>query len=93
MNGLGRLLTAEQLADELGVTKRKVYRWRDEHGLPATSVGRSLYFRSSDVAAWLTANRAGDAPAVTDGAGPWTPEAEEAPPSASPQTQHHPTAA
>jgi excisionase family DNA binding protein len=60
--GLPRLLTAEQLAQELGLpSKKHVYRWREEHGLPAYQVGRSLLFDVDVVREWLGGHRAAGA--------------------------------
>ncbi len=69
---LPQLLTAEQLADELGLPKKgkngdvadtkRIYRWheREHDPLPAFKVGRSLLFDPASVSAWLDAQRVGE---------------------------------
>lgn len=46
-------VTAEQVAQQLGIVKDTVYRWREHKGLPAHQVGRSWKFRLSEVDAWV----------------------------------------
>jgi excisionase family DNA binding protein len=51
---LPELLTVDELARYLGVPRRNVYFWRaNREGPPAFKVGKRIYFRASDVAAWL----------------------------------------
>jgi len=54
MDTLDRLLTAQDLADYLGVPIATVYAWRHRgHGPPGFRVGRHLRFRMGDVAQWV----------------------------------------
>lgn len=49
-------LTPEELAEELRVTIRTVYRWRrNDEGPPAIKVGGQLRYRRTDVEQWLEA--------------------------------------
>lgn len=57
MPELPRLLTAHELAQELGQSRRWIYRMYEEKGLPAYKIGRSLLFSAAEVAAWLEAQR------------------------------------
>ena len=56
-------LTPEQLADELGISTRTLYRWRRVWGdaPPVTKVGRRLLFRRAAVDSWLRSLERGDA--------------------------------
>jgi excisionase family DNA binding protein len=54
------LLTAKQLAEALGFTRRQVYELVAGSGLPAYKLGRSLRFELSAVTAWLEKRRIGD---------------------------------
>jgi excisionase family DNA binding protein len=57
METLDQLLTAQQLADYLGVPVATIYAWRYRHqGPPGFRVGKHLRFRRSDVEAWIEAN-------------------------------------
>ncbi len=56
------LLSAEQLADALGLTRRWVYDHVENDGLPAYKLGRSLVFELAAVRAWLAQRRIGDWP-------------------------------
>lgn len=50
-------LTIQELADELGVSKKTIHRWVEEGGCPhdrATTQGRPLLFDKSAVVAWMT---------------------------------------
>lgn len=67
MTALPKLLTAAQLADELGLSdKRQVYRWHTDHGLPALSVGRSLLFPEAAARAWIESRLAGETSLAND---------------------------
>lgn len=44
-------VTAEQVAQHLGVVKDTVYRWRERKGLPAHKIGRLWKFQLSEVGA------------------------------------------
>jgi excisionase family DNA binding protein len=51
---LPELMTVDQLAEYLGVPRRSVYFWRERgNGPSGFRVGKRLYFRADDVAAWL----------------------------------------
>ncbi len=66
MSALPGLLNAKQLTAELNLPSVKhVYRWHDEHGLPAYTVGRTLWFDPVAVAAWLERHRVGDVTPAT----------------------------
>ena len=59
-DGHGReLLSADQLAERLGRSRRWIYR-QTERGLPAYKLGRELVFRLEPVEAWLASQRVGD---------------------------------
>jgi predicted DNA-binding transcriptional regulator AlpA len=49
-------LEPEQLAHQLGVTRRTLYRWHLLRvGPPRTVIGRTILYRRASVAAWLAA--------------------------------------
>ena len=53
-----KLLTQQQLADELEVSLRTLERWRQQGTGPAfIRVGRSPRYRRSDIDAWLERQR------------------------------------
>jgi excisionase family DNA binding protein len=52
-----QLLTMEQLADRLGVTRRHVRRLVDERRVPFLRVGRFIRFDRAQIAEWLDSNR------------------------------------
>jgi excisionase family DNA binding protein len=53
-NGLGRLLTINEVADLLGVPVATIYRWRHVgDGPPGYRIGRHVRFRRVDVEAWI----------------------------------------
>lgn len=55
-----RLLTAEELAEFLGVSVATLYQWRWKNtGPPALKVGRYLRWRQADVDAWLDERQEG----------------------------------
>jgi excisionase family DNA binding protein len=56
------ILSAAEVANALGVSRRWVYARVEEHGLPAYRPpgGRMLLFRMSAVEAWLDAHRIGE---------------------------------
>lgn len=56
-------VTAEQVAQHLGVVKDTVYRWRERKRLPAHKIGRLWKFQLSEVDEWV---RAGGADEQTD---------------------------
>jgi len=61
------LLSAQQLADVLGMTRRWVYSAVEEDGLPAYKLGRSLAFELSAVRGWLAGRRVGEWPQSSGG--------------------------
>ncbi len=56
------LLSAAELGQALGMTRRWVYAQVEENSLPAYKLGRSLAFELSAVRAWLAARRIGQWP-------------------------------
>lgn len=49
-------LSREQLAAELNVTTRTLWRWQNEaDGLPYTRIGNQLYYRIESVRNWIAA--------------------------------------
>ena len=60
MNGfdaLPELMTMDQLAARLGVTRRHVRRLVDERRVPFLRVGRFIRFDPAEIADWLNCNR------------------------------------
>ena len=60
MNGfdaLPELMTMDQLAERLGVTRRHVRRLVDERRVPFLRVGRFIRFDPAEIADWLYRNR------------------------------------
>ncbi len=54
---LDEYLTAEQLAYELKVTTRTIWRWLAQpDGLPVTQIGGRTYFKRPSVEAWIAAH-------------------------------------
>ncbi len=56
MNGsdaLPELMTTDQLAERLGVTRRHVRRLVDERRVPFVRVGRFIRFDPAEISAWL----------------------------------------
>ena len=54
MESLDRLLTAQQLADYLGVPLATIYAWRYRgEGPPGFRAGKHLRFRWSDIDEWI----------------------------------------
>lgn len=51
-------LSADDIAEYLGVTKDTIYAWISEKGMPAHKVGRLWKFQASEVDDWV---RKGDA--------------------------------
>lgn len=52
-----RLLTAQDVADFLGVPLTTLYQWRTKGTAPrAVKVGRHIRFRAADVDAWCERN-------------------------------------
>jgi excisionase family DNA binding protein len=53
------LLTAEEIAAWLRITPRTVYRFVRYAQLPSVRVGRGLWFRRAEIAAWLRRHEEG----------------------------------
>lgn len=51
-------LSADDIAEHLGVTKDTIYAWISDKGMPAHKVGRLWKFQASEVYDWV---RRGDA--------------------------------
>ncbi len=49
-----KLLTAEELADRLGVKLSTIYKWTHEGRIPRVQNIRLLRFREKDIEAWLS---------------------------------------
>jgi excisionase family DNA binding protein len=49
----GPLLTARQVADQLGLSTETVLNWVRRGELPAFRLGRAIRFREADVDTWL----------------------------------------
>lgn len=46
-------LSADDIAEHLGVTKDTIYAWISEKGMPAHKVGRLWKFQASEVDDWV----------------------------------------
>ncbi|MDL5350950.1 excisionase family DNA-binding protein [Microbacterium sp. zg-YB36] len=46
-------LSADDIAEHLGVTKDAVYAWIAEKGMPTPQVGRLWEFQATEVDAWV----------------------------------------
>lgn len=46
-------LSADDIAEHLGVTKDSIYAWIADKGMPAHKVGRLWKFQASEVDAWV----------------------------------------
>ena len=55
----GRLLTARQVADQLGLSTETVLAWVRAGKLPAFRLGRAIRFRETDLDAWLSSRAVG----------------------------------
>ena len=56
----GRLLTARQVGDRLGVSAETILRWTRRGDLPGFKLpGGAIRFRSADIDAWLAAHATG----------------------------------
>jgi excisionase family DNA binding protein len=49
----GRWLSADEIADYLGVKRDTIYKWITRHNLPAHKVGRLWKFRKHEIDAWI----------------------------------------
>lgn len=48
-----RWLSADEIAEYLGVKRDTIYKWIERHNLPAHKAGRLWKFRKLEVDAWL----------------------------------------
>lgn len=51
-----RWLSADEMAEYLGVKRDTIYKWIERHNLPAHKAGRLWKFRQQEVDAWLMGN-------------------------------------
>ncbi|MFE7462456.1 helix-turn-helix domain-containing protein [Nocardiopsis terrae] len=54
LGGSNRMLSAQETADMLGVSRQTLYNNWKEWGLKGHKIGRSLKFRERDLEAWLS---------------------------------------
>ena len=47
------LLTPQEIADVLGVSKSTIYQWTHQEYIPHVKIGRFVRFRQSQVEKWL----------------------------------------
>jgi len=47
------LLTPQEIADVLGVSKSTIYQWTHQEYIPHVKLGRFVRFRTSEVQKWL----------------------------------------
>lgn len=56
MSILDGYLTRDELAAQLNVTTRTLWRWQNQpDGLPHTRIGNQLYYRIESVRSWISA--------------------------------------
>lgn len=55
----GNVMTVEELAEELHVAPRTIYRWANAGTFPSVKLGRRVLFLRSDVDSWLMRRRRG----------------------------------
>jgi len=55
-------VSAEAIAEHLGVTKDSIYGWIAHKAMPAHRVGRLWKFKISEVDAWVRGEGAADSP-------------------------------
>lgn len=48
-----KLLTPEQVAEQLGVKKSTIYKWTHEGYIPHVKLGRLVRFRQPDIDVWI----------------------------------------
>lgn len=53
-------LSADEIADHLGVSKDTLYAWISNRGLPAHRVGRLWKFQRAEVDGWVRSGKAGN---------------------------------
>ena len=54
-----RWLSANEIAEYLGVAEDTVYRWIDKKNLPAHRIGKLWKFKTDEVDAWVKGGNAG----------------------------------
>jgi excisionase family DNA binding protein len=54
-----RLMTLEEVADYLHVTKKTIYRLLEKRDIPATKIGRQWRFDKTSIDSWLSRNSTG----------------------------------
>lgn len=52
------MLTPEELAEKLNISKRTIYTWVSEGRLPAYKMGKKLRFKESEIDDWVLEQRA-----------------------------------
>ena len=62
-----RWLSADEIAQHLGVGKNTVYRWITDRGMPAHRVGRLWKFQRNEVDAWIRGGHASEDESATQG--------------------------
>lgn len=62
-------VSADAIAEHLGVTKDSVYTWIAKRGMPAHRVGRLWKFQLSEVDAWVRTRVAAEPPRSEQGRG------------------------
>ena len=60
-----RWLSVDEICKYLGISKDTVYKWNDEHGMPAHRMERLWKFKKDEVDGWVKAG--GAASDTTDG--------------------------
>ena len=55
-----RWLSAEEIAEYLGVSKDSVYSWIASKGMPGHRIGKKWRFKRSEVDAWVVSGRAAE---------------------------------
>jgi len=63
-----RWLSVDEIAAHLGVSRDTVYRWIEQHDMPAHKVGRLWKFKVSEVDAWVKSGGATLRTSKIDGA-------------------------
>lgn len=54
---LSNYISAESLAEQIGVTPRTLFRWQQKRvGPPVTQIGRKNFYKISSVEDWLKQN-------------------------------------
>lgn len=53
------VMSAEEVADLLGISRKTVLRWARDGRIPSVAAGRTVFFLSADVDAWIVRQRRG----------------------------------